>query len=451
VETYSQVPFFRLNNKMPNGFSEMRDLDFFDLMYVETEGGAGVMVIRVISDFLKTGQWPNWYDSWPMIIDGERVALKSTTIPDFQSNYELRVYELPVDVFSKLCNAKEVRYSLRGQSRKTEGAFSSKHMLLFKAFQEYCFGDESQGKMFLDNIIRPIEKQKPAHDIMSDNKSEAVGSTSIKGIIQRENGNPVKGVKLILCIGNEEFKAHSNLDGTFEIKNLPQVKFDLLIIELDDEMYTVEENDLSTLKLIQLDFGIIKLSNGDAEMNILRQPEISTTEQSVINSVIESSLLSEDLESKINSILKNSEGLNILGKKLYFKGGIDPKKWRNFTNQYKNFPIGNIDDCYVYFDSTVFGSGDDGFMLTKNLFCWKNIFDKATCLYNHSAVEGFNQKAETIRFYNLNGNDIGVVNGASMHEAGESPGFKVNSNKSLIDIAKTVEVLNKLLQVIKAS
>jgi hypothetical protein len=161
-------------------------------------------------------------------------------------------------------------------------------------------------------------------------------------------------------------------------------------------------------------------------------------------------VLTGDLESKINSILKMVEGLNKMSEKIYLKGRIDPKKWRNFTNQYKNFPIGNIDDCYVYFDNTIFGSGDDGFMLTKNLFCFKNKFEKGTFLYNHSAVEGFNQKAETMRFYNIGGSDIGVVNGASMHVAGESPGFRVDGNKALIDISKTIDLLNKLLQVIKA-
>jgi hypothetical protein len=38
-----------------------------------------------------------------MIIDGDRVGLTSTSINSFETNYELKVYDLPVDIFSKIC------------------------------------------------------------------------------------------------------------------------------------------------------------------------------------------------------------------------------------------------------------------------------------------------------------------------------------------------------------
>jgi hypothetical protein len=129
--------------------------DAFDLLYLETENGQGNVCIRVCSSVAKFSgnqEWPHWNDEWPMIVDGERLSLTSKSTNSFETDYELKVYDLPIDVFSKICNAKEVKFSLRGRNNKIEGAFITQHITLFKAFEQYCFGDENEGKKLLESI-----------------------------------------------------------------------------------------------------------------------------------------------------------------------------------------------------------------------------------------------------------------------------------------------------------
>jgi hypothetical protein len=129
--------------------------DAFDLLYLETENGQGNVCVRVCSSVAKFSgnqDWPHWNDEWPMIIDGERLSLSSTSTNSFETDYELKVYNLPIDIFSKICNGKEVKFSLRGRNNKIEGVFTSQHITLFKAFEQYCFGDENQGKKLLESI-----------------------------------------------------------------------------------------------------------------------------------------------------------------------------------------------------------------------------------------------------------------------------------------------------------
>jgi hypothetical protein len=129
--------------------------DAFDLMYLETENGQGSIIIRVCSSVAKFSgntTWPHWDDLWPMIADGERISVLSNTVNSFETNYELKIYELPIDVFNKICNAKELKYSLRGREKKLEGVLSQNHINLFKAFEQYCFGSEDEGKKIIESL-----------------------------------------------------------------------------------------------------------------------------------------------------------------------------------------------------------------------------------------------------------------------------------------------------------
>lgn len=156
---YGLTKFIEYEGPMDIYLRYMRDKtgvsDAFDLLYLESENGQGNIVIRVCSSVAKFSgntDWPHWEDNWPMLVDGEKVSLKSSSTNSFERDYELKVYDLPVDVFNKLCNAKEVKFSLRGRNNKIEGVLTNQHQTLLKAFEQYCFGDENEGIKLIESI-----------------------------------------------------------------------------------------------------------------------------------------------------------------------------------------------------------------------------------------------------------------------------------------------------------
>ena len=171
---------------------ESNVIDAIDLMYIEHENGQGNIIIRVVSalgKYLRNSEWPHWDNNWPMIIDGERVNISSSSTNSFEASYELKVYDLPVDVFNKICNAKEVKYSLRGRNSKVEGVFSQKHQEIFKAFEQYCFGDEAEASERLNEI----NKDLPASSVAENNTAIPIKQLSSEEIEKHEN----KTVELI--------------------------------------------------------------------------------------------------------------------------------------------------------------------------------------------------------------------------------------------------------------
>jgi hypothetical protein len=139
--------------------------DAFDLLYLESENGQGIIAMRVCSSVAKYSgntNWPHWEDSWPMIVDGERISLNSSSINTFETDFELKVYNIPIDVFNKICNANEIKFSLRGRNKKIEGVLLQQHQILFKSFEQYCFGDENEGKKLLESIgTVAVDKNDP--------------------------------------------------------------------------------------------------------------------------------------------------------------------------------------------------------------------------------------------------------------------------------------------------
>ncbi|MFN5147623.1 MAG: hypothetical protein ACK5EK_01315 [Flavobacteriia bacterium] len=129
--------------------------DFFELLYLEGENGQGALVIRIhsyISNHSINKEWPHWDDNFFLIIDGERQILSSKVSNSFETKSEMKIYDLPMDVFGKICNAREVKYSLRGKHSNIEGVFSDIQLSVFKGFEKYCFGDENEGKEIFDSI-----------------------------------------------------------------------------------------------------------------------------------------------------------------------------------------------------------------------------------------------------------------------------------------------------------
>ena len=133
--------------------------DSIELIYLEQEDGQGIVTIRVLSlvGTLGYSEWPHWNDSFPFIIDGERISLNSEIKNTFESRHEIKLYDLPVDIFSKICNANEVKFSLRGKNARVEGVFTEEHIKIFKAFEQYCFGDETEANRIIIEIIQNLK------------------------------------------------------------------------------------------------------------------------------------------------------------------------------------------------------------------------------------------------------------------------------------------------------
>jgi hypothetical protein len=163
-------------------------IDAIDLLYIEHESGQGSIVLRVVSamgKYLRNAEWPNWDNSWPFIIDGERVSLSSTSTNKFESSYELKIYDLPIDIFNKICHSNEVRYSLRGRNTKIEGLFKDEQLKVFKAFEQYCFADENEGKRIIEELNRDYLKTSNTKSLKKEDQESKLSKEEIDEIEQK--------------------------------------------------------------------------------------------------------------------------------------------------------------------------------------------------------------------------------------------------------------------------
>jgi hypothetical protein len=196
--------------------------DAFDLLYLELENGQGSIVIRVCSSVAKYSgntEYPHWSDNWPMIVDGERVSLNSSSIYSFERDYELKVYDLPIDIFNKLCNAKEIKFSLRGRNKKIEGVFSNEHQIIMKAFEQYCFGDENEGKKLLESVESSIiqnNNENQSENQIITNMSDEEKSTHEKKIIELLQNNK-------LSDANAYYASNFGCDSDIAKKNVIEI------------------------------------------------------------------------------------------------------------------------------------------------------------------------------------------------------------------------------------
>jgi hypothetical protein len=158
---------------------------------------------------------------------------------------------------------------------------------------------------------------------------------------------------------------------------------------------------------------------------------------------------SGNYDQALSEILMHVNVINDAGggfKKLYTQGRIDLKKWGNFTKNFAPTTIGSMNDCLVYYDNTMFGKGDDGFLFTKQAFCWKNLMESGLNTWNRHDAPNFSGAAETVGFKVHDSATILVVNKASEHLV--DGGFRVSCN-FVNDKAGLVEQLNKLLRLVK--
>jgi hypothetical protein len=135
--------------------SNLNSDDFFELLYIEGESGQGRLVLRIhsyVGKYSINKEWPHWGDTFYLIVSGERLILDSSSINNFDTNSEMMIYDMPVDVFNKICFSQDVKFNLRGQNSDVKGTFNEFQLKIFKAFEQYCFGDENEGKKLLESI-----------------------------------------------------------------------------------------------------------------------------------------------------------------------------------------------------------------------------------------------------------------------------------------------------------
>jgi hypothetical protein len=175
-------------DRLSDGFGVSKGRNAFELFYAESEEGQGAMAIRIYSLLARSNEWPSWNDSWPLIIDGQRASLESTSKNQFENSTEFKVYNLPVDLFNKLCNAKEVKFSLRGQNEQIEGKLTDQHILIFKVFEQFCFGDESEGHKIIETLNMSLPKDDEVSETSDDGEKETwtCFSCSAKNIVPKD-------------------------------------------------------------------------------------------------------------------------------------------------------------------------------------------------------------------------------------------------------------------------
>lgn len=194
---------------------DSKNLNGFDLIYIEGEDGQGAISIRVYSMLFEDCQWPNWSDQWPMIVDGNRISLTSNHISEYPVDLEFKVYDLPVDVLSNIANATEIKYSLRGKSDKIEGALSGAYIKVLQAFEKLCFGDEKEGLTIFESLELEKNKYKGFLDKLADGDVEK--SSDEKKIISNEKEDEKKfiqriGKRYYVYSAIKEFADYYNLD-----------------------------------------------------------------------------------------------------------------------------------------------------------------------------------------------------------------------------------------------
>lgn len=186
-KTYSSILGMQLDGYSGELGADPRR-DAFELIYIESEDGQGACFFKITSFIHETAGWPHWDDSWPMIVDGDRISLNSKNINSFQTHDETKLYDLPIDVLNKLCNSKEIKFSLRGKSKIVEGVFTSQHQTLFKAFEQFCFGDESEGDKIIETLNISLPKDDEVSETSDDGEKETwtCFSCSAKNIVPKD-------------------------------------------------------------------------------------------------------------------------------------------------------------------------------------------------------------------------------------------------------------------------
>jgi hypothetical protein len=155
----------------------------------ESESGLNDIHLLVGATFNKYNK-PHLYSTWNFLIDGSRYSIdakddESISEWDRGGGSISRFYTLPLDLLSKMIDAKLVEYSSLGSIG--EGTLSEDDLLLFKAFMFYIKNRENDALEIIDKINKKLETDNIAeeelntiHDEVSDpedkkNRSSIIG------------------------------------------------------------------------------------------------------------------------------------------------------------------------------------------------------------------------------------------------------------------------------------
>lgn len=179
------LSYLLLDNELKDIF-HWSSFDLFSLSYIELEGGTGKLIFNILSkakfkSLDDPDVLPKWYDDFLMIVDGQRIAFEQFGKRETGDSYELIKYSILVEDLSKITNASEIKFSLRGENHTIEGNFVDAHIKIFKAFEQYCFGDKDVANEIISKINQEL-----------DEKSEKLKQIEEKKKLQQETKSKEK-------------------------------------------------------------------------------------------------------------------------------------------------------------------------------------------------------------------------------------------------------------------
>jgi hypothetical protein len=110
---------------------------------------------------------PHLFSTWNFLIDGSRYSIdaqgdEKISEWDRDRGSISRFYTLPLDLLSKMIDAKLVEYSSLGSIG--EGIFSEDYLLLFKAFMFYIKSRENDALEIIEKINKKLETDNIAEE-----------------------------------------------------------------------------------------------------------------------------------------------------------------------------------------------------------------------------------------------------------------------------------------------
>jgi hypothetical protein len=127
----------------------------FRLFYSESDDGEGYIKFFLYhyTQNSKKSDRTKSNDDLNFLVDGQKVSLEYVDTEFATDQIVEDYYILTIDVLMLISKAEKVKYSFRGVNGGiVEGYFTRHHIEAFKAFQEICFGNESEGRRIVSSV-----------------------------------------------------------------------------------------------------------------------------------------------------------------------------------------------------------------------------------------------------------------------------------------------------------